>query len=123
MACLTNCRICETGTCDANTCSECEAETTRRVLAGEPVDMESIKKSVQESRRIRRETEFEEQMEQLSDSMGRQNWRQHRDRADKLQKSVNTLKEELRWALHKLRNAGITEEMEERYEQAEKLAK
>ena len=121
MACLMNCVICGTGTCDCRTCSECEAETTRRVLAREPTDTESIAKSVQENRMIRQKQEIQEQMESISDQMGRSNWRQHRDRADKLQKTVIKLSKELHWALHQLRNVGITEEMEERYEIAEKI--
>jgi hypothetical protein len=79
-------------------CNECNEEIARRAKEGLPYDEEEVAKVVQERRYLKNQRENEERLEELIDASGRDNWRDHRDRADNLQQIVNDMKTLLRTA-------------------------
>ena len=77
MVCLGSCAICSCGTMNSSTCGDCEKEVTRRVLAKEPIDNESVKKAVEEKRSAKRDRDMREMLDSHQEEMGRNDWRKY----------------------------------------------
>jgi hypothetical protein len=58
-------------------------------LNGEEIDEDKVKEIVQKERFDRNQRAMDEHLESLIDSSGRDQWREHRDRAESLQEKIN----------------------------------